>query len=138
MAKSKAGRFPKAKKTIIASKPASIEKGKGKIEFCKKCGSIMVPEKKRTSVSLKCRKCGYQTSKAPKELRISEEQKHVKGVVVIEKDITLLPLTDQDCDKCGHGKAYYWLQQTRSADEPPTQFFRCANIKCKHVWREYK
>ena len=136
MAKNKAGRFPKKTRTTIAIKPASIEKGKGKIEFCKKCGSIMVPEKKKTSIYLKCRKCGYQTSKAPKELRISEEQKHVKGVVVIENDITLLPITDQDCEKCGNRKAYYWLQQTRSADEPPTQFFRCD--KCNHVWREYK
>jgi DNA-directed RNA polymerase subunit M len=125
----------KSRKPKIVSRPQA-EKGRGKIEFCKKCGSIMVPEKKRTAVSLKCRRCGYQMSKAPKELRISEQQKHVKGVVILEKDITMLPLTDQECEKCGHPKAYYWLQQTRSADEPPTQFFRCA--KCKSVWREYK
>jgi len=42
----------------------------------------------------------------------------------------------RECEVCGNKKAWYWLQQTRSADEPPTQFFRCT--KCKRVWREYK
>ena len=36
--------------------------------------------------------------------------------------------------KCGGKEAYYWLIQTRSADEPPTQFFKC--VKCKHTWRD--
>ncbi|MFX1287916.1 MAG: transcription factor S, partial [Promethearchaeota archaeon] len=26
-------------------------------------------------------------------------------------------------------------EQTRSADEPSTSFFRC--LECKHTWREY-
>ncbi len=69
-------------------------------------------------------------------MKIVEEKKDEGKVVVLEKDITLLPKTDEFCPKCNHKHAYYWLQQTREADEPPTQFFRCE--KCKHVWREYK
>lgn len=106
------------------------------IEFCKKCGTILVPAKKGKSVSLKCRRCGYEVKKPVRPLKIVEEKKRTKGVVIIEKDETLLPMTEKECDRCGNRKAWYWLQQTRSADEPPTQFFRCT--KCKHVWREYK
>ena len=29
----------------------------------------------------------------------------------------------------------WWMLQTRSADEPTTQFFRCT--KCQHTWRNY-
>ena len=111
-------------------------KAKGSIEFCKKCGSLMLPEKRRKNVYLKCRKCKYETKKSIKDLRITQEKKAKKDVVIIEKDTALLPITDRACEKCNSKQAYYWLQQTRSADEPPTQFFRC--VKCKHVWREYK
>ncbi len=106
------------------------------IEFCEKCGSILVPIKKGKDTYLKCRGCGRQTKKDVKGLKIIEEKKREKGVIVIEKDLTLLPLIDKACPKCEHGRAYWWMQQTRSADEPPTQFFRCE--KCKHTWREYK
>ena len=106
------------------------------LEFCKKCGSIMVPEKKNKTVTLKCRKCSYKIKKAVREIKLFEKRKPSKAVIVLEKDQAVLPITDMTCIKCSHPKAYYWLQQTRSADEPPTQFFRC--VKCKHVWREYR
>ena len=102
------------------------------IDFCKKCGSIMLPEKKK----MKCRSCGYSVKKTTKELKLVEKKQAKKSVVVLEKDAIVLPITDKECEKCSNPRAYYWLQQTRSADEPPTQFFRC--VKCKHVWREYK
>ena len=96
----------------------------------------MVPVKKGKTASLKCRKCGYSSNKTVSGLRIEEKIVKRKGVVVIEKDDMLLPVTDKNCPECDNPKAYYWLQQTRSADEPPTQFFRC--VKCRHTWREYK
>jgi len=96
----------------------------------------MLPEKKGKNVTLKCRKCSYSVKKALREIRLVEKRKNLKSVVVLEKDQTVLPMTDMTCSKCENPKAHYWLQQTRSADEPPTQFFRC--VKCKHVWREYR
>lgn len=120
----------------MKKKNSNEHKSHTPVEFCKKCGSIMLPEKRGKSISLKCRKCGHHTKKGPKDIRIIEENPKVKGVVILEKNETMLPTTDKMCPKCEHIKAYYWLQQTRSADEPPTQFFRC--VKCKHVWREYK
>ncbi|MBI2583849.1 MAG: transcription factor S [Candidatus Aenigmarchaeota archaeon] len=105
------------------------------MEFCKKCHSLMVPVKKGTSARLKCRKCGY-TTKMAGSIKIREEIKGRRGVVLLEKDEMPLPVIDKVCSKCANAKAYYWLQQTRSADEPPTQFFRCT--KCSRTWREYK
>ena len=116
-------------------KKKTSKKG-SKIEFCSKCGAIMLPDKKRKSVVLKCRSCGSEKKKSVKDLRIVEEKKKIKGIVVLEKNETMLPTTDKACPECDNQKAYWWLQQTRSADEPPTQFFRCT--KCHHVWREYK
>ena len=106
------------------------------VEFCKKCHSLMVPVKKGKVAHMKCRKCGFQSKGAVKAMKIVEKMQKKKGVVLLEKDEVNLPSTDKPCPECDNPKAYYWLQQTRSADEPPTQFFRCT--KCKHVWREYK
>jgi len=46
-----------------------------------------------------------------------------------------LPTIKIDCGKCGNDQAVWWMLQTRSADEPTTQFYRC--IKCNHTWRNY-
>ena len=128
-------KIKKQKKT--SAKHTHVQKAKpSQIEFCGKCGSIMVPIKKGKSCYIKCRNCGREVRKEMKNLKIIEEKTPVKGVIVIEKDTTPLPLTDKECPKCENKRAYWWLQQTRSADEPPTQFFKCA--KCKYTWREYR
>lgn len=128
--------MPKKRTRKRAQRKQKREKPRAGIEFCKKCGSILVPQKRRLAVVMKCRHCGYEAGRSVKNLKIVEEKKKTNGVVILEKDETPLPMTVRDCPKCGNKQAWYWLQQTRSADEPPTQFFRCT--KCKRVWREYK
>lgn len=39
------------------------------MEFCPKCGGIMMPSKKGDSVSLKCSKCGYEKKASTDALR---------------------------------------------------------------------
>ena len=40
------------------------------------------------------------------------------------------------CPQCGHKEAFYRQMQLRSADEPMTTFYKCANLsKCGHNWR---
>ena len=51
------------------------------------------------------------------------------------EDTDTHPKIKAKCEKCGHGIALYWTQQTRGADEPETRFFRCT--KCGFTWREY-
>ncbi|ULT91902.1 hypothetical protein L3Y34_009529 [Caenorhabditis briggsae] len=40
------------------------------------------------------------------------------------------------CPLCSHERAYFMQLQTRSADEPITIFYRCANNSCAHRWKE--
>ena len=106
------------------------------MNFCPKCGTIMVPVKKRTHVALTCRKCGYTYKKSVKSVKITETPPKNHRVVVLEKNVTILPKTQKECPKCTNKQAYWWMQQTRGTDEPPTQFYKC--VKCGHTWREYK
>lgn len=44
--------------------------------------------------------------------------------------------TDAECPSCSHKRAYFMQMQTRSADEPMTTFYKCANQLCGHNWRD--
>ena len=80
-----------------------------------------------------CRSCGKaQTAKV--ELKNTKKEK--KETVVLENNAPNLAITEKECPKCTSKEAYFALIQTRSMDEPPTQFYKCK--ECKHVWREYK
>ena len=131
--KAKAKQVKKSKST---RKNETKKKALPALQFCKKCGGILIPSKSRNGVVLACRSCGNKVKGNVRAIKIVEEKKDEGKIIVLEKDITFLPKTDIICPECDHKHAYYWLQQTREADEPPTQFFRCE--KCKHVWREYK
>jgi DNA-directed RNA polymerase subunit M len=102
--------------------------------FCPKCGSILLPKKDGTKKILYC-SCGFK-NRNPSEARICEKvESSGEEVAVVDKDPQPLPIVDADCPKCKHKKAYYWLVQTRSGDEPETKFLKCE--KCSHTWRDY-
>lgn len=100
--------------------------------FCPKCKSIMMPKDEKGKKVMACG-CGYKSNA---EMIIREKGRKAEEVAVVEHEIETLPLTDAKCPKCGHLRAYFWTQQTRSADEPETSFFKCQN--CKKMWRSYK
>jgi DNA-directed RNA polymerase subunit M len=107
------------------------------MDFCKKCGSLMVVKQVKNKSVLACRSCGFKM-KHYKPLEIQERVTKTpleSDVVVIEKEEEALPKTKAECPKCENKEALWWLQQTRSADEAPTLFLRCT--KCRHSWREY-
>lgn len=106
------------------------------MQFCPKCGSIMIPKKEGKKTIVSCPKCHHKSSEA-EELSFKEnvKKKEEPEVGVVDSDIETLPTTAGDCDKCGNDKAYYWEIQTRAADEPATKFLKCT--KCKHIWRDY-
>ncbi len=98
------------------------------MEFCKDCGAMIM----QMGENATCTRCG--TSKKGKvDLKISEKIEATKEIAVHKKKIETEPLTDEKCIRCGHPKAYFWLRQTRSSDEAPTQFYRCA--KCEKQWK---
>jgi DNA-directed RNA polymerase subunit M len=71
-----------------------------------------------------------------KSVKITEKtQREEKGKGASTHEESTMATVNEECDKCGHTEAYWWTEQTRSSDEPETQFFRCT--KCKHTWREY-
>ncbi|MGC9309091.1 MAG: transcription factor S [Candidatus Nanoarchaeia archaeon] len=101
------------------------------MEFCPKCGSILVKKRKNFG----CPRCGYVSKEAIKiESKEKIGNKQEVGVVK-EKDVDVMPTVQEECPKCGHNEAYFWTAQTRSGDEAETKFYRCK--KCKHTWREY-
>jgi DNA-directed RNA polymerase subunit M len=107
------------------------------IIFCKKCGTKMVLKKEGAQLVLVCNKCG-QSESVRKFTRPLDRRRPKSAIKVIGKEgseLNPLPTVDVTCSKCGNGEAYFWLVQTRGADESATQFFRCK--KCNYTWREY-
>ncbi len=113
------------------------------MKFCPKCGGLMVPKDLGDRTVLVCIKCSNTievSGKSPSPYRTTiavEHSNKERTVVVSNKEVRGLPVTkDVVCPKCGWREAYYWVVQTRAADEPSTRFFKCT--KCSHVWREYE
>ena len=113
--------------------------------FCEDCGELLDFEIIINN-NVRCQKCGGETplenikdhfieseekfelSKEwmnklkNKEDKLRQEQKAKKAVI------------DEVCPKCGHNKLYYYVQQTRSADEGSTVFYEC--IKCGYKFNQ--
>ena len=101
------------------------------MEFCQKCGCVLVGEKR----NFKCPRCGYRPKERIK-LESSEKIKVRPEIGVIsDKETDVFPVTNANCPKCNNKEAYFWTSQTRAGDEAETRFFRCT--KCRHTWREY-
>ena len=85
---------------------------------------------------LKC-PCGYEDTISDedieKEYQFEGEKGKTHEVIVTDNDNVALPTKEITCYKCGATKGYWWTVQTRSADEAPTYFIRCA--KCGNTWR---
>lgn len=109
------------------------------MKFCPQCGSLMLVRNVEGKIVWHCTSCGYKeeggNSKENMVLKQRIQHSAKERIVVVEQKVEVLPKTRAVCPRCGHGEAYYWVVQTRRADEPPTRFFKC--VKCGHVWREY-
>lgn len=96
----------------------------------------MYPKEVEGKKKLVCRSCGYsEVAGDSKDYKLVKEGEKKEAPPVIENDQESLPKTKADCPECDNDKAFWWMQQTRGADEPTTRFFKCT--KCNHVWREY-
>ncbi len=111
------------------------------VEFCPECSSLLRKKLLDGKSYLACI-CGYKqefgSNKDEIQKNIQEKKQALDDglIIVSEKDkISVHPLVTRECPKCKHNEAEAWQEQTRSADEPSTSFFRC--VKCKNTWREY-
>ncbi|MFH1450393.1 MAG: transcription factor S [archaeon] len=107
------------------------------MQFCPKCGAMMKTREKKGSedVELVCPKCKHVESAEEDSFSTTQPQEKKSDIGVLDEKSAGLPETENDCPKCHNRKAYWWIEQTRSADEAPTRFYRCT--KCRHTWREY-
>jgi transcription factor S len=102
------------------------------MEFCPKCGCVLVEKKKNFG----CPRCNYKAKSKIKIVSSESIKTKPKIGVVNDKDTDFFPIINLQCPKCSHKEAYFWTSQTRAGDETETKFFRCT--KCKHTWREYR
>ncbi len=99
------------------------------MEFCPKCGALLMMKKTKFG----CPRCNY-TAKGKVDLKVKEIVDAREPVPVItEKQNEVHPITEYKCEKCKHNKAYFWIRQMRSGDEPESKFYRC--VKCKNTVR---
>ncbi|MGI0079426.1 MAG: transcription factor S [Nitrososphaerales archaeon] len=109
------------------------------MKFCPKCGTRLRFKAQKPRPVLACEKCGYseaaESTVTPTEEIEEDAGTEIKILGDKEDRIKTMPTTNVECPKCGHNTAFWWFLQTRSGDEPPTQFFRCE--KCAHTWRQY-
>ena len=89
-----------------------------------------------------CPKCGWSETHAAGELVAHGTDKRridkFDDIGLIEDankfKIAIFPIDDQvHCGRCGNFGAYYYLRQTRRADEPTTAFYECT--KCGKKWK---
>ena len=106
------------------------------MKFCDKCGSMIIPKKENGKTIFKCASCGKVSNNREQIILTEKTGDGKKNLVeVVDKKVDILPKIDQEGSKCNHGKAFFWLVQTRAGDEAETRFFKCA--KCNYTWREY-
>ena len=109
------------------------------MEFCDKCGNIMLPSKTNDGTKIfKC-KCGCtkpfseERSQSYKittkiEHSIREEVTNISEVMEWKEKNLRSSIKNFKCPRCGYDKAHLETRQTRSADEGMTHFITC--LKC--------
>lgn len=110
------------------------------MKFCQNCGTRLRLKQIKTDdnvmMTLQCERCGFTTPVeepiTKSEVEPPEDQIKVVGD---EVDVRTMPTTKEECPRCRNKEAFWWMLQTRSGDEPTTQFYRCT--KCNHTWRQY-
>lgn len=99
------------------------------MEFCPKCGALLMMKKTKAG----CPRCSY-VAKGKVNLEMKEEVNEAVPVAVVdEKGSNVNPITDWACLKCGAKRAYFWIRQMRSGDEAESKFYQC--VKCKNTVR---
>jgi len=101
------------------------------IKFCKKCKTLLKPEKKEGEVFLKCSKCGFESkSDLTSSENIPKKEKVGKGV---SEDKNVFATYKHECEKCGYDKAQVLDLGVSYSDEDNLMFLKCG--KCGHSER---
>ena len=111
------------------------------VDFCPECSNLLRKQNVNGKNRLAC-KCGYtqeiETDTDAINAKIQRKKDALdKNVIVVNQEdkVSVHPKVLVECPKCNNTEAEAWQEQTRSADEPSTSFFRCT--RCGKTWREY-
>ncbi|RWS21458.1 DNA-directed RNA polymerase III subunit RPC10-like protein [Leptotrombidium deliense] len=105
--------------------------------FCKNCGTKLTLEEGNSCNRFACKTCPFVYNVRRK--LVSRKYPKLKEVDEVLSDSNVwdnVDSTNEKCPKCDFDTAYFMQLQTRSADEPMTTFYRCANKSCGHRWKE--
>jgi len=103
------------------------------MKFCPKCNArLKLADSESEFV---CPKCGYSEKGTKAKKQAKAEDRSTINILDEKEKKETLPVIKIECTKCGHNEAVWWMLQTRSADEPTTQFYRC--VSCSFTWRNY-
>lgn len=111
------------------------------MEFCDECGGMLVSEQNGEKSVTKCRNCGEVEEDVDEEgYKVTEEKDENPmnrlNVSSEEDDAATRPTTEKECPECGEETEHeWWMEQTRSSDEPATRFYECR--ECGNVHKEY-
>ncbi|KHJ92385.1 transcription factor S-II [Oesophagostomum dentatum] len=105
--------------------------------FCPYCGTMLQIEEGDVCMQFSCPSCPYVCPVTKKvSSRIYPKLKDLEEVLGGPSVWDNAQVTNERCPKCSHERAYFMQIQTRSADEPMTIFYRCANADCCHRWKD--
>lgn len=108
------------------------------LQFCPTCGNLLIVEEVYgTGMRFMCQTCPYiYNIDTTVEENVPIDKKVVDDVLGGEDAWKNVDQTDTRCPTCNHLRAYYMQVQIRSADEPMTTFYKCANADCERIWSE--
>ncbi|MFB6197504.1 MAG: RPA12/RPB9/RPC11 RNA polymerase family protein, partial [Halobacteriaceae archaeon] len=81
-----------------------------------------------------CQSCENKQPKDPDADYVLTSEQEASEIIESGPGDAGLPTTEERCPQCGNDRAYWYMQQIRSADESETRFFVCT--ECEHKWRE--
>lgn len=114
------------------------------LQFCPACGNLLSIQEHNAMdfnhiMKFKCQVCPYMYNiEESIYLRSYPQKKKIEEVLGGKAAWAACQKTiyEGGCEKCGNKETYFRMQQTRSADEPSTRFYRCTNQRCCHNWKE--
>ena len=105
--------------------------------FCPTCGNLLLIEKTIANYRFYCKSCPYICNINQRLKNYTKfDKKEVDSIFGGKEAWENVSKTDISCPKCSFDKAYFKQIQIRSADEPSTLFYKCANLECAFDWRE--
>jgi len=104
--------------------------------FCPVCGNALTVQTGPECLEFACQTCPYiHNVTKMMSSTMKSKAKQVEDVLNNDSAWEGVSSTEEACPKCGHGRAYFQMHQTRSADEPATLFYKCCSKECGHTWR---